>query len=380
MDKGRFAIEQHLLTGKPIADLARTYGVDRSWLYRRLARYRAEGEAGLELRSKRPKTSPTRIADLFEDEIVAMRKELADAGYDAGAETIKVHLERRHKKVPSAATIYRVLKERGFVNPEPRKRPKSSWKRFCADLPNECWQADVTHVEGADGVVFEVLNIIDDHSRLCVASRAFVHTRSTDVVRALHRAAADVGYPETFLSDNGAIFTATYRGGIAAMEAELFSLGIGTKHARPYHPQTCGKVERFHQTMKKHLAKCDPATSRKDLQRKLERFVTYYNEVRPHRALQRRTPAEVFAAAKSGPKNTGVDVVGYRVRRDKVSKNGSVMLRHRGRYHHIGIGRPYVGWRVYLLVAGTEVQVLDTEGELIRRLTLDPSVDYQAMP
>jgi transposase InsO family protein len=236
MDKGRFVIETHLRTGRPIGELARAYEMDRSWLYRRLARYRSEGEAGLEPRSRRPVRSPAKVWDLYEDEIVAVRKELSDAGFDAGAETIRTHLVRRHGVVPSTSTIWRVLKARGFVTPQPHKRPKSSYTRFAAELPNECWQGDVTHVEVAVGVVFEVLNIIDDHSRLCVASRVFVSTRSPDVVRTLHRAAGQWGYPERFLSDNGAIFTASKGGGVGDMEAELLSLGIASKHSRPYHP------------------------------------------------------------------------------------------------------------------------------------------------
>src|SRR5581483_10788805 len=111
--------------------------------------------------------------------------------------------------------------------------------------PNECWQADVTQVDLADGAVFEVLNVIDDHSRLCVASRAMVHVSATDVIRALHKAAETWGYPASFLTDNGLIFTGHARYGTAnAVEQELFSLGITAKHSRPYHPQTCGKVER----------------------------------------------------------------------------------------------------------------------------------------
>lgn len=137
----------------------------------------------------------------------------------------------------------------------------------------KCWQADVTYVALADGRFVEVLNVIDDHSRVCVESRAFVTTRSPDVVRALHRAAARWGYPESFLTDNGAIFTAAPRGGTGAMETELFSLGIASKHSRPYHPQTCGKVERFHQKLKKHLAKRDPAKTKKQLQVQLDAFV-----------------------------------------------------------------------------------------------------------
>jgi transposase InsO family protein len=380
MDKGRFVVEVHLRTGRPIGELARAYGMDRSWLYRRLARYRREGPAGLELRSRRPKTSPTALAERWEDEIVALRKELTDGGFDAGAETIRVHLARRHEQVPSTSTIWRILRARGFVTPEPHKRPKSSYLRFCAEVPNECWQVDVTHVEVADGVVYEVLNMIDDHSRLCVASRVFVTTRSPDVVRTLHRAAGQWGYPARLLSDNGAIFRASKSGPVGDLEAELLGLGITSTHGRPYPPQTQGKVERLHQTMKRYLAAQDRPETKKQLQGQLDRFCAYYNAERPHRALGRRTPLEAFEAReKATPSGPRIDSAGYRVRNDKVNKNGTVTLRYRGRLHHLGVGRPYAGWRVVLLVAGREVRILGADGSPLRQLTLDPGHDYQPM-
>jgi transposase InsO family protein len=381
VDKGRFLIETHLRTGRPIAELAAAHGVSRGWLYKLLKRYRLEGPDGLEPRSRRPKNSPTRIADLYEDEIVRTRKELFDQGFDAGAETIHFHMATPGRNVPSASTIYRVLKARGFVTAEPHKRPKSSWKRFVADFPNECWQADVTHVEVADGVVYEVLNMIDDHSRLCVASKVFVTTHSPDVVRTLHKAASIWGYPQRFLTDNGRIFTTPMGSGVGAMELELLSLGIGTKHGKPYHPQTQGKVERFHQTMKKYLAKQELATTKKLLQGQLNRFVGYYNTERPHRGIGRRRPIEAFGAReKAGPTGVRIEAAGYRIRHDKVDRSGSVTLRYKGKLHHIGVGCPYAGWRVILLVAGLDVRVVGLDGSPLRHLTLDPSVDYQRIP
>jgi len=300
LDKARFLIDTHLRTGKPIAQLADAHGVSRSWLYKLLARYRAEGLAGLEPRSRRPHRSPTRIADRWEDEIVALRKELVDFGADAGAETIHFHLVQRHgDAVASVPTIWRVLRARGFVIPQPHKRPRSSWIRFVAELPNECWQADVTHVEVGGDVVFEVLNVIDDHSRLCVSSRAFVTVKGPDVVRSLHKAAEKWGYPQSLLTDNGLVFSTQRRHQMAgAVETELLALGIATKHSRPYHPQTCGKVERFHQTLKKFLAKQEPATTKKQLQGQLNRFVAFYNGIRPHKEIGRRTPLSVFDAGR----------------------------------------------------------------------------------
>jgi transposase InsO family protein len=381
VDKTRFLVETHLRTGRPIAELARSHGVDKSWLYRVVKRYRLEGETGLVARSKRPRSSPSRISNRFEDEIVAIRKELLDFGVDAGAATIQSHLERHHDSVPSISTIWRVLKARGFVTPEPHKRPKSSYIRFVAEFPNETWQADVTHVRVADDVVFEVLNVIDDHSRLCVASRVFVTTRSPDVVRTLHKAAGQWGYPASFLTDNGRIFTASASGDGGAMEAELFSLGIASKHSRPYHPQTQGKVERFHQTVKKFLAKQTPATTKKQLQTQLDGFVAYYNAERPHRGIGRKTPLEAFnAREKAFPTGPLIDATGYRVRHDKVDRSGSVTLRYKGELHHIGIGRAYAGWRVVLLVAGRDVRVVGLDGSPLRHFILDPTKNYQQMP
>jgi transposase InsO family protein len=380
VDKARFLVETHLRTGRPLAELAAAHGVHRSWLYKLAARYRREGEAGLEPRTKRPHHSPTAIRGRYENDVVAVRKELDDLGVDAGPATIHVHLARRRPDVCSISTIWRILKARGFITPQPQKRPKTSYRRFAAEFPNERWQADMTHWTLADGQPVEILNLIDDHSRLCVASRVFAVTRSPDVVRTLHRAAEKYGYPASLLTDNGAIFTASILGGEGAMEAALLSLGIASKHSRPYHPQTCGKVERFHQTLKKFLNAQDPITTRKQLQVVLDRFATYYNEIRPHRALQRRTPTEVYqAGVKAVPTGPMINVAGYRVRHDKVSKAGNVTIRYRSRLHHIGLGNAYAGWRIVLLVAGRDIRVITLDGQLLRHLKLDPTVDYQPM-
>jgi transposase InsO family protein len=277
------------------------------------------------------------------------------------------------------ATIWRVLVRRGFIVPQPQKRPKSSWRRFQAELPNECWQADTTHWTLGDGTDVEVLNIIDDHSRLLVASRVFVTARAADVVETFHLGAAEAGVPASMLTDNGAIFTAHHRNGTCAIELELLALGVVYKHSRPYHPQTCGKVERFHQTLKKWLAKQPPAATIAGLQTQLDRFGSYYNQVRPHRALNRRTPAEAFAArTKATPRRPGTSVPAHhRVRRDRVDTSGNVTLRYQSKLRHLGIGRRYAGTRVMLLVADQEVRVLNDNGELLAEFTINPTKDYQ---
>jgi transposase InsO family protein len=359
------------------------HGVHRSWLYKLLKRYRLEGPAGLEARSRRPHRSPSRVRDGYEDEIVTLRKELVDLGVDAGAETIRYHLEKRHSDaVPSTSTIWRVLKARGFVISQPQKRPQSSLRRFCADLPNETCQADVTHVPLANGAVFEVLNIIDDHSRLCVASHAFVTTRSSDVVRTFYNAAEILGFPQSFLTDNGLIFTTHARHGFAgAFEMELAGLGIDAKHSRPFHPQTCGKVERFHQTLKKFITEQDGIETKRQLQAQFDRFVPYYNDVRPHRAVGRRTPAEVYAAReKAGPSAAPIDLGGGRkLRHDRLDGKGTVTLRINRQMHHIPCGRQFAGLRVRIFVEDLDITVIGVDGQPVRHLTLDPTRNYQPL-
>jgi len=383
MDLGPFLIETHLKTGRSIAELAASHDVHRSWLYKLLKRYRLYGPAGLEARSRRPHRSPTRIIDRYEDEIVMLRKELTDLGVDAGAETIRYHLQKRHSEVvPSVSSIWRVLKARGFVTPQPQKRPKSSYRTFCADLPNEMWQSDMTHFTIATGEVFEILNMIDDHSRLCVASRVFVITRASDVVRTFYKSAETLGFPRSVLTDNGLIFTnQSVHGFAGAFEMELAGLGILAKHSRPYHPQTCGKVERFHQTMKKFLYKQDPIYTKKQLQACIDRFVKYYNDVRPHRAIGRRPPSEAYAAReKAGPKAKPLDLSGGRkIRHDKLDAKGTVTLRINGRMHHVPCGRSYAGWRVRVLVDGLDIRVIGVDGSPLRHLKLDPTRNYQPL-
>lgn len=170
MDVGRYLIEAHLREGRSVAELARTHGVHRSWLYKLLQRYRIEGAAGLVARSRRPRTSPHAMPPDVADEIVLLRSELIAQGLDAGALAIQWHLERRLGSAPSTSSIVRLLRRRGLITPEPRKRPRSSFIRFEAALPNQLWQTDATHWALADGTSVEILNLVDDHSRLCLGA------------------------------------------------------------------------------------------------------------------------------------------------------------------------------------------------------------------
>ena len=173
------------------------------------------------------------------------------------------------------------------------------------------------------------------------------------------------------------------RYGRVALEVTLAARGIRFDHSRPYHPQTCGKVERFHQTLKKWLARQPPASSLRQLQRQLGAFRAYYNNRRPHRALDRRTPAQAYAARpKAVPTGTPIDTGHWRTRHDRIDPSGVFTLRHNSRLHHIGIGRRRAGTRILVLVLvhDLDIRELTTNGELIRELHLNPARDYQPQP
>ena len=378
----RLVVAAIYVEGRSKSAVAREYRVSRRWVQKLAARYEAEGEVAFEPQSRRPRTSPHRVAAELEAEIVALRKTLAGEGLDAGAATIAAHLTARHGRSPAVSTIWRVLTRRGFVTPQPRKRPKASYTRFEADQPNERWQLDITHWQLADGAPAEILNIIDDHSRLLCASAARLTFRAADVVTVFRDAAAAHGLPASMLSDNGAVFTGKPRGGgKVALEIELAALHISFRHSRAYHPQTCGKVERFHQTLKKWLAHQPAAVTIAGLQAQLDWFTGYYNTQRPHRAVNRRTPAAAFAARpQAGPAGLA-PATHYRIRHDRIDDSGVITIRYTSRLHHIGIGRRYARTHVLALIADLDIRVIARDtGELLRALTLNPAQDYQPQP
>jgi transposase InsO family protein len=385
MPMAQLIITAVTLEGRTKSEVARDYGVSRYWVQQLVSRYQREGPAAFQPQSRRPHSSPHAVDADTEEMIIRLRKELSKQGLDAGAETIAAHLGRQtpgeggQLVVPAVSTIWRILSRRGFVRPQPQKRPRSSWRTFCADQPNQRWQADITHWQLADGTEIGILNIIDDHSRLQIAGDARRTTTGLDVVASFRKAFRQWGIPAGVLTDNGAVFTAKQRGDSrVALEIELGVLGVKFDHSRPYHPQTCGKVERFHQTQKKWLTAQPAATTIQALQRQLERFAGYYNTVRPHRALARRTPAQAYAARpKAVP--TGIKIPAhYRVRNDTIDAGGTVTLRHNSRLHHIGLGAAHRGTRIMLLIDDLHVRVIGRDtGQLIRELTLDPNRDYQ---
>ena len=374
MDLARYVVDAVEFQGRGVREVARSVGRSPAWVSGRLKTYRRGGYQALEPQSRAPKSVPGRISPGLEQAIVDLRKQLLDIGTDAGAHSIRYHLGA---DVPSVSTIWRVLKRRGFVVAQPQKKPRSAWLRFESELPNETWQADITHWSLADGTTVEILDFIDDHSRVLTGAKARLVFKAQDVTDAFHENAAVWGYPASCLTDNGAVFNARSRKGRVTFETHLDKLGIEYKHSRPYHPQTCGKIERWHQTLKKHLRVQPQANTLEELQAQLDWFVNYYNTVRPHRSANRKPPIERFNARVRATPGTPLAKRHLRVRTDKVDGVGKVTLRVDSKLLHIGIGRAWTGTRVRLYVNELDVRVVTFDGELLRHLTLDTKRAYQ---
>ena len=377
MQLAKFLVEAVVLGKQSPNQLVRQHPISRSWFYELLARYRRDGPAALEPRSHRPRSSPHQVDQHVVDAILELRAQLSAAGLDAGPQTIVHHLASRFPRTPSRVTVWRILKRQGLITPQPHKRPKASFVRFEAELPNELWQTDATEWHLADSSKVEILNLIDDHSRLCLDSVAVRTVKAADAVQTLYSAVDEFGLPARFLSDNAAVFSGKSRRGRVALESELDRLGIQCVHSTPYHPQTCGKVERFHQTLKLFLAKQAPAESLAHLQLQLDTFRTVYNQQRPHRALDGRTPLQAFNARLKASPSLAQPQLDYRIRRDRLDAGGRVTLRYLSRLRHFHVSYKHRGQPVMLLVAGAHVRVIAEDGALLRELTLDPSRDYQ---
>jgi transposase InsO family protein len=385
VSKARVVITAVVVEGRSTSEVARAYGLSKSWVCELVARYRSEGESAFEPRSRRPKTSPTAISQATVELIVELRRRLVEAGLDAGAETIRWHLEHHHSTVVSRATIDRTLHREGLVTPAPKKRPRSSFVRFAAEQPNEMWQSDFTHYALVTNEDCEILSWLDDHARLAVSVTAHIRVTGPVVVETFRAACARYGVPAATLTDNGMVFTtrlAGGRGGRNAFESELRRLGIEQKNSRPNHPTTCGKVERFQQTMKAWLrAQARQPATVAELQLLCDRFVQLYNHERPHSSLQKRmTPAAAYDLRPKATPGDRSNDCHWRVRHDRVDKAGRVTLRHNGRLHHIGLGYEHARARVVMLIADLHVRVVDADtGELLRDLVLDPTKDYQKL-
>jgi len=363
-----------LLSGNKInvSAFCREYGITRQMFYRLRRRALAEGPvAAAHPRSRRPHSSPGQTPAEVEDAVVRWRKTLADAGLDNGAVTIGWHLRQEAGHAPATSTINAILFRRGLVEPTPQKRPNSATKRFVFPRPNDCWQIDGTwwHLLGAHKAM--ILQVLDDHSRKIVASLAAPGEDAISAWEVLLRGFASHGLPALLLSDNSLAFNGSRRGRIVDVHRNLCALGVRPISSRVYHPQTCGKNERSHQTLHRWLNARPDAESLSELQQLLEDYEVVYNN-RPHQALAMASPGQTWAATTPGHAAATPLPGPTTIKTLRASSNGMINVTDRGR---IALGRANKGKTVTLIRTGDDVAVFDGT-ELITQVQLTPGQLY----
>lgn len=359
------AVERGELT---VTEACRLWGVSRQTFYVWRRRREADGDGGLENRSSRPRRSPGRVPPLLEGRIVDMRR----AHPRWGARRIRAELGRLGvDPLPARSTVHRALVRNGLV--AGRRREPGPGRRFVRRRANELWQTDAKEWHLVDGTIVQVVSVLDDHSRMCGAVRAFAALSCEAAIEVFDAAAAALGEPEGVLSDRGAVFTGRSTGCVNAFERHLWAQGVCTLNGRPYHPQTQGKVERYHRTLGEWLEDHGPFGTREELDACLVAFRHDYNHARPHQALDDRTPAEAFAAAE----RAGPDPVraAERCRREALrvaTPTGNISY---GNWQ-IGLGRAWGGSHVRVVDHGSVVEVRSVDGELVREVKPDYTRTY----
>jgi putative transposase len=379
-------LDATLQVGAPIENVAewcRVNGVDRRTFYRHRARVAAEG--AWSERSRRPHRSPAATPEWLVARIVALREELTP---DNGADNVHAALLEQAQLpgwpagavVPARATINRVLSRQDLLVRNPRKRPRSSWRRFAYARPRDCFQIDGTEHTLTDGSVVVAIDIIDDCSRVWVASHVAPRETTAAAIAALTGAITAFGAPGLVLADNGSAFSGGRQKNLVRpgrFAAAVTASGARLIHSSPYHPQTLGKCERLHQTADKLLAHFydHPALTAADLQARLDRVRAHYNTNRRHSAVG-TTPQRAWdrAPAHGGPQQLPLQTDAT-VHRLTVIPHGTVMLGP----HLIRLGARYGGTEVTALVNGNQVAFHALSGDLIGQLTLDPDKRYATL-
>ena len=366
-------------TGLTVTEICRRYGISGQTYYRYRRRYLAEGLAGLEDQSRRPLHPANQIPSDLEVWIVEMRRDHPRWG----GRRIRAELTRRGVETPPAvSTIHQVLVRNGLVAVRSPRLAKAT-RRFEREIANDLWQIDATRVVLADDDEAWVVDVIDDHTRFLLAAIAGPTATGDLAWDAFEIAASRYGLPRQVLSDNGLIFTGRLHGTEVAFEVSLKDLGIELINSAPYHPQTLGKLERFHRTVKEWLTDEGPAETLEHLQELLDGFRFHYNRRRPHQGIEDATPAERYGvdavdpAAVAFPDPAELTEPAYPpdayIRR--VGSSGNIGWR--GKLVHVGMR--YAQAHVRIVEVDQLVHIYHGVA-LIRALTINPNRYYQPQP
>jgi transposase InsO family protein len=356
--------------GLTVTETAGLWGVSRETFYYWLRRSIAEGEAGLEDRSSVPVRSPGKVPARLEARIVDMRK----THPRWGARRIRTELVRSGvHELPARSTVHRVLVRNGLITVT--EKPPAALQRYERAVPNELWQLDGLEYGLSDGITAHIVSVLDDHSRLCGATGAFASENSAAAIAVFDAAVAELGLPYSTLTDRGPAFTGRRTQTVSEFERHLWPLGVVTINGRGYHPQTQGKIERWHRTLREWLDDNGPYATLDKLNAELARFQNHYNNQRPHQGIGDITPAERFAAtAPAGPDPDATIDRRQRTTLRSTAVNGNV------RYADwaIGLGRAWANTKVRLLDTGDTISIYDAGDTLIA--TAQPDLTRRYLP
>ena len=363
-------------TGDSVAEVCRRRGISRETFYLYRRRYEAEGMAGL---NPRPR-APLRPSGRIEPELEALICRLRGEHPTWGARRIRAELERSGTAAPAISTIHQALRRNDLVTLQPPRRPRAD-RRFERPFANDLWQIDATRVLLASGAPAWVLDCLDDHARYLLAAHACPGPTGEAAWNCFLQASARYGLPRQLLSDNASSFTGRLYGTTVLFERRLVGLGVELINSRPSHPQTLGKLERFHRTLKDRLREEPPPADLAELQALLDRFRSHYNEERPHQGIGDRTPGERYRLPPEEQlaELEGLDELAGRsyprhaiVR--KVKSTGVFSFRGLA----INIGSRFAGASVRIVENGGLVHAYVGE-ELVRTLAPDRERRYQRL-
>jgi putative transposase len=274
------------------------HDITRKTFYAIRARARDEGQAAaLEPRSRRPKTSPTRLSEDLKQEALKVRAALESSGLDQGPISVHDKMVSLKMQAPSPASLARIFRGKNVARSEPTKKPRASYRRFVYPAPNACWQLDATEYVLTGGRKCVIFQLQDDHSRLAIASHVASGETSQAALAVVKKGIAAHGVPQRLLTDNGAALNPSRRGLEGQLVTYVTSLGVKAITGKPYKPTTQGKNERFHQTLFRWLDKQPLAATHQELQELVDRFDLIYNTERPHQGLPGRiTPRQSWDA------------------------------------------------------------------------------------
>ena len=276
-----------------MSELCRRFGVSRKTGYKWLGRYASTGASGLLDRSRRPRGSPARTSEAMEERVLAVRTQHPAWG---GRKIRRVLLNAGHEGVPSASTITAILHRHGLID-EAASHKHKAWIRFEHPHPNDLWQMDFKGHFAMDCDRCHPLTVLDDHSRYCVGLQACGNERTATVRERLTGVFRRYGLPRRMLMDNGSPWGSDADHPWTPLTVWLLRLGVGVSHGRPYHPQTQGKEERFHRTLKAEVLSGRTFENLPACQSAFDDWRETYNVRRPHEALELSTPITRYAVS-----------------------------------------------------------------------------------